>query len=89
MSKIEDLYFKEMHRFRAYLLVEALAYELLKKYEYDDSKETMDQLYGTARDEKHFTELEKNQIIEQAINLLKIKYSIKVINQNPLMFEII
>ena len=90
MDHFDKLYNREVRRFRKFKDEEIVAYELKEYFEiYSDTKSTLQQVFNSSLESSNwYDEKEKEVLINNAIELLRIKYNIKIVSLDPLRMDI-
>ena len=90
MDHFDKLYNREVRRFRKFKDEEIVAYELKEYFEiYSDTKSTLQQVFNSSLESSNwYDEKEKEVLLNNAIELLRIKYNIKIVSLDPLRMDI-
>lgn len=85
-SKIDELYFRDLRKTAMYYQAEKTAYELKLIYEWCcPINDNLNTIYETTFKKIKFSEKEKEVILADAIQLLKIKYRINIESKDPIL----
>ena len=83
----EKLYKRNTKRRFSFLYTELITEMLLEKYYGIFEKETKESILNEVVGLRYFTKKEIDNIFNNAIKLLEIKYNLQVIDLNPIKFE--
>lgn len=85
-SKIDELYLKDLKKTAMYFQAEKTAYELKLLYEWCcPINDNLNTIYESTFKKVKFSEKEKEIILANALQLLKIRYHIEIQSENPLL----
>lgn len=89
MDSFDKMYIREVRGFRKFKDAEIVAYELKEYYEiYSDTKSTLQQVLNSSLEASNcYDEKEKEVLLNNAVELLKIKYNIKIVSLDPLRMD--
>lgn len=83
----EDTYKRQKNRKKEYLYTELLCEIIMLRYEFVYENITKKDVLDELPSLNDFTKIKIEEIYENAIKLLNIKYSIEIIQDNPFVFK--